>query len=201
MARVVAERPVDERSAIGDDAREGMIWDHLATLRGVRGGFLWWQIIAQFVVPVAVGVAIWQAGFRVAIVGDLIAGFSVLAGFLFGLVIFVFQLRLGMTTDPRMQTKTLLPTLIDQTFSNVLYAVVVSFTLIVATVAAAATEPHSDPVVTPAPAGGISTIVAGAALGLEPWVSGAVICLAVHLLAVVGMCLSRTRRAYIELKS
>ncbi len=179
-----------------------MIWDHLATLRGVRGGFLWWQIGAQFVLPTAVGVAIWWAGFRVTIVGDLIAGFSVLAGFLFGLVIFVFQLRLGMTTDPRVQTKALLPTLVDQTFSNVLYAVLVSFALIATTVTAAATEPHTKPVVTPAAIpGGTPQSEAGVALGLEPAVSGVVIGLAVHLLAVVIMCLSRTRRAYIELKS
>lgn len=192
---------MDEESVTGDDARKGMIWDHLATLRGVRGGFLWWQIIAQFVLPIVVGVAIWLSGFRVAIVGDLIAGFSVLAGFLFGLVIFVFQLRLGITSDPRIQTKALLPTLIDQTFSNVLYAVLVSFALIATTVAAAATEPHTDPVVTPsAVEGGQASIEAGVALGLEPWVSAVVIGLAVHLLAVVGMCLSRTRRAYIELK-
>lgn len=178
-----------------------MIWDHLATLRGVRGRFLWWQIGAQFVLPVIVGLAIWQVGFRTTIVGDLIAGFSVLAGFLFGLVIFVFQLRLGMTTDPRVQTKTLLPTLVDQLFSNVLYAVSVSFALITVTVAAAATEPHTALIVTPATTARSQPIVeAGVALGLEPWVSGVVMGLAVHLLAVIWMCLSRTRRAYIELK-
>lgn len=178
-----------------------MIWDHLATLRGVRGGYLWWQITAQFALPAVVGLAIWQAGFRLTIMGDLIAGFSVLAGFLFGLVIFVFQLRLGLTTDPRVQSKTLLPALIDQTFSNVLYAVLVSFALIAATVAAAATEPRTEPVVVPAMTpGSAPSIEVGVALGLEPWVSGAVIALAVHLLAVVGMCLTRTRRAYIELK-
>lgn len=179
-----------------------MIWDHLATLRGVRGGFLWWQIVAQFGLPIAVGIVVWQAGFRITIMGDLIAGFSVLAGFLFGLVIFVFQLRLGMTADPRVQNKALLPTLVDQTFSNVLYAVLVSFALIAATVAAAATEPRTEPVIVPAAvAGGSPSLEAGVALGLEPWVSGVVIGLAVHLLAVVGMCLSRMRRAYIELKS
>lgn len=202
MGRVVAERKVDAGTTQSDDAPKGMIFDHLATLRGVRGGFLWSQITGQFVLPVVVGVAVWQLGFRVTIVGDLIAGFAVLSGFLFGLVIFVFQLRLGMTTDPRVQSKALLPTLIDQLFSNVLYAVLVSFALIAATVGAAATEPHIDPVVTPAAvAGGSPTVEVGLALGLEPWVSGVVISLAVHLLAVVGMCLSRTRRAYIELKS
>lgn len=192
---------MDGGSAQGGDASKGMIFDHLATLRGARGGILWRQIAAQFLLPVLVGMAIWAAGFRITIVGDLIAGFSVLAGFLFGLVIFVFQLRLGMSSDPRVQSKALLPTLIDQTFSNVLYAVVVAFTLIAATVVAAATEPHTPVVVTPpATPGGQSTFDAGMSLGLEPWVSALVIGLAVHLLAVVGMCLSRTRRAYIELK-
>ena len=185
-----------------ENAPNGMIFDHFATLRGVKGKFLWWQIIAQFALPTAVSVMIWEAGFRITIVGDLIAGFSVLAGFLFGLVIFVFQLRLGMTADPRVQSKLLLPTLIDQLFANVLYAVLVSFALIAVTVAAAATEPHAEPVMATVVAPAIPFVVTpGAALGLEPWVSAVVIGLAAHLLAVVGMCLSRTRRAYFELKS
>ncbi|WP_148060260.1 MULTISPECIES: hypothetical protein [unclassified Rathayibacter] len=146
--------------------------------------------------------AIWRFEFRVTIVGDLIAGFSVLAGFLFGLVIFVFQLRLGMSADPRVQTKTLLPTLIDQLFSNVLYAVLVAFALITVTVAAAATEPHAIPAATD-PTSEATRIgsAQSVALGLDPWVSAVVIGLSIHLLAVVGMCLRRTRRAYIELKS
>lgn len=197
----MAKRKLDAGTALGGDASKGMILDHLATLRGVRGRLLWWQIGAQFVLPVAVGVVLWGGGFRIGIVGDLLAGFAVLAGFLFGLVIFVFQLRLGMSSDPRVQSKVLLPTLIDQLFANVLYAVLVSFALIVATVAAAATEPRAAPVV-PAQTSALTDAAGtGVALGLEPWVSAVVVALAVHLLAVLGMCLTRTRRAYLELKS
>lgn len=198
----MAKRKVEEEAPDGGHAREGMIFDHLATLRGLRGGFLWWQIVTQFVLPVSVGAAIWGLGFRVGIIGDLLAGFAVLAGFLFGLVIFVFQLRLGTTSDPRTQSKLLLPTLIDQLFANVLYAVLVSFSLTAVTVAAAATEPHAQPSI-PAttPAQTVVVVESAVALGLEPWVSALVIALAVHLLAVVGMCLTRTRRAYLELKS
>jgi len=101
--------------------------------------------------------------FRVTIIGDLIAGFAVLAGFLFGLVIFVFQLRLGMSSDPRVQSKLALPRLVDELFSNVLYAVGVAFFLILLTVLAAATEPHSVIVTPQNPAG-----VKGDPIGLDP---------------------------------
>lgn len=168
----------------------------------MRGGYLWRQIVLQFVVPLLVGAALWVGGARIGIIGDLLAGFSVLAGFLFGLVIFVFQLRLGMTSDPRTQSKTLLPVLIDHLFANVLYAVVIAFTLIAVTVVAAATEPHTAPMLT-TPSGGGTTVIAaaGVPLGLEPWTSAVVVAVATHLLAVIGMCVSRTRRAYLELRS
>jgi len=192
---------VDAGTTRAEDATNGMIFDHFVTLRGVKGGFLWWPIISQLVLPVAVGLTIWISGFHITIVGDLIAGFSVLAGFLFGLVIFVFQLRLGMTADPRVQSKLELPTLVDQLFANVLYAVLVSFALISVTVAAAATEPHGEPVMAAVVAPAVSYVITpGAALGLEPWVSAVVIGLAAHLLAVILMSLKRTRRAYMELK-
>lgn len=100
-------------------------------------------------------------------------------------MIFVFQLRLGMSTDPRVQGKALLPVLVDQLFSNVLYAVGVSFALTAVTVLAGGTEPQDKH---------------GELIGLDPWVSAAVAALAVHLLAVISMCLKRTRRAYAELK-
>lgn len=178
-----------------------MIFDHVATLRGTRGRFLWREIITQFVLPVAAGSLTFLAGFRVGIVGELIAGFSVLAGFLFGLVIFVFQLRLGMTVDPRVQSKAQLPELIDQLFSNVLYAVLVSFALITVTIVAAATEPHTETLATVVPGGAQVASNAPLALGLDPWVSGLIAALALHLLAVVTMCLRRTRAAYSELRN
>ena len=112
--------------------------------------------------------------------GDLIAGFAVLAGFLFALVIFVFQLRLNVVRDPRVQSKRNLPELIDQLFRNVLYAVVVSFVLTIVAIVAAATEPAPG-------------------VGVHPVWSGVVTVVTVHLLAVVWMCVSRTRTAYLEL--
>ncbi len=167
--------------------RNGVVRDHLATLRGTRGRLLWWQIIAQIAVPLVLGALAFKLGWRVAFIGDLITGFSVLAGFLFGLVIFVFQLRLGITHDPRIQQKASLPRLIDELFSNVLYAVGVSLLAVVATIAADATS-----VALRASAGG--------GKATEPWATAVLIVIGAHLLAVMGMCIKRTRTAYAALK-
>jgi hypothetical protein len=192
---------VDEGSAdrVPRAARSGgVVSDHFATLRGTRGRLLWRQIIAQFAIPIALGGFVVWAQFRVTIIGELIAGFSVLAGFLFGLVIFVFQLRLGMSHDPRVQTRAKLPGLIDELFSNVLYAVGVAFALIFLAVVAAATEPLVIDLTTPAAQAGSAAVVL---VGLDPWVSAAVVVVAAHLLAVIAMCMKRTRRASVDLKS
>jgi hypothetical protein len=175
--------------------RGGVVTDHLATLRGTRGRLLWRQILLQFLVPLVAAASVVALQFRVTIMTELIAGFSVLAGFLFGLVIFVFQLRLSMSSDPRVQSKLALPRLVDELFSNVLYAVGVSFTLILLSVVSAATEPQL--VIVPATDDSEVTVEG---LGLDPWVSGIVVLFALHLLAVIGMCIKRTRRAYIELR-
>lgn len=118
-------------------------------------------------------------------VSELSAGFAVLAGFLFALVIFVFQLRQSIRREPGVPRKRLLTTLIDQLFASVLYSVVVSFVLIAMTVAGAITEPHDDK---------------GNPAGLSPWLSAAIVLVCVHLLAVVWMCIKRTRRAYLEIR-
>lgn len=166
--------------------RGGVVTDHLATLRGVGGRVLWAQVTLQLVLPIVAGAAVIYFSVRLAIVGELIAGSAVIAGLLFGLVIFIFQLRLGLTTDPRVQSKTAVPELIDQLFSNVLYAVVASFAFVIAAVLFAALEPVD--------------IKTGDALGLEPWMSAVLVVLGLHLLAVIYMCIRRTRRAYLELR-
>lgn len=164
----------------------GVVADHFATLRGAKGRVLWAQVTLQLVVPVVAGAAVIYFAVRLTIVGELIAGSAVIAGLLFGLVIFIFQLRLGLTTDPRVQSKTAVPELIDQLFSNVLYAVVTSFTFVVAAVLFAALEPIDSKT--------------NEALGLEPWMGAVLVALGLHLLAVIYMCIRRTRRAYLELR-
>lgn len=176
----------EERTRRDDDeSRRGLIRGHFATFVGTNGRVLARHVLAQVAFPLAGAAVILGIGSRFSNIGDMIAGFAVLAGFLFGLVIFVFQLRLGMSHDPRVQEKVNLPTLIDQLFANVLYAVFVSFVLTLVAIAVGATEGHDRN---------------GTALGVEPWMAALITVIGLHLLAVVLMCLKRTRTAYVELK-
>jgi hypothetical protein len=74
---------------------------------------------------------------------------------------------------------------VDQLFANVTYAVVMALITTLVTVVAANTEPTSKH---------------GLGIGTEPWVSGIVVLLGVHLIAVIVEALRRTRTAYASLK-
>ena len=76
----------------------------------------------------------------------------------------------------------------------------IAFALIAATIVAAATEPHSPLTASVRPGTAEVMFSNSLPLGLEPWVSALIAGLALHLLAVVRMCLKRTRAAYQELK-
>ncbi|MDB6425871.1 hypothetical protein [Curtobacterium sp. 20TX0008] len=115
----------------------------------------------------------------------IVGGASVLSGFLFGVVVYVFQLRQSLVHDPRVQGQARLPVLIDELFSNVVYAVLVSFALTAAALVIAATQSHD---------------AKGVLVPTEPVVAAALVLVAAHLLAVVVMCMKRLRRAYEELK-
>lgn len=113
-------------------------------------------------------------------------GASVLSGFLFGVVIYVFQVRQGLSSDPRLQRQARLPRLVDELFANVLYAVVVSFVATVLALVVASSQGYDSK---------------GVLIPTEPWLTAAFVLVAVHLLAVVAMSIRRLRRAYIELRS
>lgn len=170
----------------GDGGEFPLIRDHFRTLIGNRGP-LPRLIFAQIVVPIAAGVIALLASVRLTLVNELIAGASIVGGFLFALVIFVFQLRIGIRPSGETQSAARLPELIDQLFTNVLYSVVVAFGLTLAAIIASGLEPHDAKT--------------GAALGTDPWMSAILVALGAHLVAVIGMCLRRTRSAYLALKS
>jgi hypothetical protein len=106
--------------------------------------------------------------------------------FLFGLVIFVFQLRLQVTNDPRIPQQGQLPRLIDQLFANVTYAVLVGFAVTVVAMAASATR-TTDP-------------KTGDLLPINAWWSGVLVALFLHLALLLGMALKRLHSAYRELR-
>jgi hypothetical protein len=159
-----------------------VITDHFDTYRGESGRVLWKTALLQVAVPTAVGCIV--GGFEVHLRGtaELIAGVSVLAGLLFALVIYVFQLGIDVSKSAKALPKRL-PRLIDELFRNVLYAVASSVALLLVLVVARQFEVES-----------------GDAAGLPVVWSVSVAILGTHLLAVVGQCVKRTRRAYIELR-
>lgn len=122
---------------------------------------------------------------RVDVIAELVTGFAIFGGFLFGLVIFVFQLRRQVVKKSDRQRAAGLAQFIDQLFSNVLYAVLISFLLVVVAVSLATFEPVD---------------ANGNKLGLAPIAGAALFFVFAHLLGVLYMCLGRTRRAYLELK-
>lgn len=138
------------------------------------------QLYAFPIVLAAVG---WISGFRIGAVGEMLAGITVLASLLFALVIFVIQLRLQMTTDPRVSLRA--TRLVDELFANVCYAVLVGLASTTVTLIAAATrtsdgkDPDPDP--------------------LSPLWTAAVVVTAAHLLLMVLMSLKRTNATYREL--
>lgn len=127
--------------------------------------------------PILAAGAIWFVGIRVREVGTFLGGIAILTGLLFALVIFVFQLRLQVSGDPRHPNGSRLPVLLDELFANVNYAVIIGMATSAVGVVAAATSDSAS--------------------GEAPlWASVVLTALGVHLLLTVLMCVKRTRAAY-----
>lgn len=158
-----------------------LVVDHFNTLRDVRTGRLRWQDIAfQFALPVALAALATWRGARLTEAGQIIAGAAVLAGFSFGLAVFVFQLRLEASRDPRVPKGSLLLDLIDELFKNVNYLILSGLALVVL---AAAGVAYADPNADQMSAGWTLAITA----------------VSLHYVVTLGMCLKRMRAAYRQL--
>lgn len=159
-----------------------VVTDHFDTYTGESGRVLWKTALLQIGVPTVVGCVV--GSFEVHLLGtaELLAGVSVLAGLLFALVIYVFQLGIDVSKSAKALPRRL-PRLVDELFRNVLYAVASSVALLVVLIVARQFE-----------------VEAGEAAGLPVVWSVLVAMLGTHLLAVVSQCVKRTRRAYMELR-
>lgn len=167
--------------------RRGLIRDHFSTLRNQRTGqLLWRDIIAQIALPLVLAAASWKFAAHINDASAIVGGASVLSGFLFGVVIYVFQMRQGLSHDPRVQRRALLPQLVDELFANVLYAVIVSFAVTAGALVVAATQEHNK---------------AGVLVPTDSWVTALLVLGAAHLFGVVWMCVKRLRSSYRELKN
>lgn len=80
----------------------------------------------SWLASIAIGVVCVVRDLRMERVGDVLTGASILAGFLFGTLVFVFQLRLRITDDQNIPSFGRLRTMIDQSFLRFAEAVVVA---------------------------------------------------------------------------
>lgn len=112
---------------------------------------------------------------RIAVppVDPVLNGLAIGTGLLFALVIFVFQLRLQVTSDPRLTQAEMLKDNIDALFSNVMYGILVGLCGVASAMAAAMT---------------MGTLQ----LGLFVFT----IFVTLHWLAIVLLSVRRTLRAY-----
>ena len=80
-----------------------MTLGHWSTLRNATNGrFLWREIALQVIAPVVVAGAALVGEMRINDASAVTNGASILSGFLFGLGLYVFQLRVQIAHDPRL---------------------------------------------------------------------------------------------------
>jgi hypothetical protein len=150
--------------------------DHFATLKDVRtGSVLWGDVLFQAGLPLLLGVASGVLGWKLKSATDLITGVSIVAALLFSMAVFLFQLRIDMSNDKRLSAVDF--ELADESFHNVLWAILVGFTLV------------------------ILLVISGAAgwLTARYWgrlITAVTVVLSSHFLVVIAMCLKRVRRAF-----
>lgn len=135
--------------------------------------------------PFAAGVVLALVGFRMKDIAAVLAALAVFTALLFGLVIFVFQLRVQIKGRKREESsierdRPRIAILIDETFANVTYSVIVGLVITVVGVVAAAVADKND--------------------GAPVWVSALLGALGLHLVLTILMCLKRVNSAYQQLK-
>jgi hypothetical protein len=158
-----------------------VVRDHFATLSSSKSVSARWRDYSLAVgVPVLVGVAALIFHWQLASIGEIATTVSILAGLLFALVIYVFQLRIDVAHDPRIANDGIVARLLDELFSNVLYAVLVGLASAVVVMIAANTRTQTD--------NGLDAV--------NPWWTAAVLAIVTHLIMTIFMCLKRTRSAY-----
>ena len=150
--------------------------DHFRTLQDNRTGKPdWGGVGTQVLAPLAAGVAAWRVDARLSDVSAAVAGISIVAALLFAMAVFLFQLRLQLTTDRRLGEDDY--RLVDECMSNTLWAILWGLALALFLIVCGAGEwiddDRSGPVLT---GGGVAA--------------------SVHFLFVIAMCIKRLRRAY-----
>lgn len=150
--------------------------DHFRTLYDNRTGRPdWGAVTLQALLPIVSGGATWKLGAKMADVGGAVSGISIVAGLLFAMAVFLFQLRVTLGTDSRLGEDDFV--LVDECMANTLWAILWGLALTVFLVVCGAGNWIGDD-------------------GSGPVLTGVAMAAAVHFLLVIGMCLKRLRRAY-----
>lgn len=158
--------------------------DQVDTWRDHRTGRLSLTDVASMVgIPLAVGGLMFWRDLRVIEFGQVLAGVAILTGFAFGLLVFVFQLRLESRRDGSAQSGGILAELLNELFTNLAYACVVGLALVTLTLVVGALGP-------------VLPTDAEVATQLGRWPSAIVSVVGVHFLLTLLMCLKRTYLAF-----
>lgn len=165
-----------------------VITDHLATLRrdptqrfSVRD--LGWH----YGMPAVLAAAVVVPGARLVDASQIIAGAAVLSGFAFGLAVFVFELRMSVARDPRLEKGDFIFELLDELFRNVNYLVLSG--IVLTSMATAAVSIDWSP----------SSVASDGSLSAA-W-TAVLLWMCTHFVLTIFMCVKRLRRAYGELSA
>lgn len=157
--------------------------DQGATLVDAKTGR--WRLrdyLVLFGLPAITAALALGLGWKMSIVDEVISAIAIITALLFGMVVFIFQLRLQLSArDVMDRTPTTTIELIDELFANVCYSIVVGFLTIAAALWGAAER-------SPTPTGSMGPI----------WAVGTAVILffGVHFSLSLAMCLKRLTAAY-----
>lgn len=157
---------------------------HFATFTDIndRKRLLDW--VEMVVLPLALGGACVYFTVQARQLVAVISGISILTGLLFGLLVYLFSLRLQLAADPRVDPRNRSVKLVSQLFSNVAYAVFFGLCATVFVIVAL---------------NAASTTKDGGTYLTRFW-TGAVVAVGAHLFLTIVMCVKRTGTAFSELQ-
>lgn len=159
-----------------------VVSDHVDTLQSDDGeSRAWGAIVGTYALPIVAGASAFWPGVTVYMGSEILAGVAIFAGFVFGLMIFVFQLRLQAGSDPRIHEGDALIGLLDDLYHNV------SYTALVGIITGCAL--------------GIAVGISKPGEPLSMWWTFGALSLCLHFVLTMLMCIRRTSVAYSHLST
>lgn len=154
---------------------------YLSTYRHFKTGQLVRDhVIFHVLLPLGAGLACFLTSIQLTFIAQLLGGVSILAGFLFTLIVFIFQLRTDVARSEEVARYKSLHRLIDELFATVNHAIFVALILVAWLM-------------------WLSATMAADSDALPRLVSAALVGLSAHLLGVLWSISRRTATAYREL--